>query len=344
MQTSLTIFVTVFAGLFGLAIGSFLNVVAYRLPRKISLLRESRCSNCHARIRWYQNIPVVSWLALGGRCAVCWDRIPVRDLLVEIGTGVLFAAVALGVTVSRPFDARPVDGPQWFGTPEYWGVLITLEVFAALTVVLTLIDLDTKRLPNAIVLPGWATVVALILLTTIATVLMPQPVLEAIAMAGPSTGSGTQGLGSGTQGLGSGTQLAEGPSTGSGTQVGSGSEAGSGPQLDAWMPLLRALIGGASLFLFYYLVRAISPRGMGGGDVKLAGLAGTVLAWFGWGELLVGAFSAFLLGGVFGVVLIALGRARRKTAIPFGPWILAGAWVGLVAGAPLSTWYLSLIS
>ncbi|GAT71638.1 type 4 prepilin-like proteins leader peptide-processing enzyme [Microbacterium sp. HM58-2] len=308
MQTSLTIFVTVFAGLFGLAIGSFLNVVAYRLPRRISLLRESRCANCRSRIRWYQNIPVVSWLALGGRCAVCWDRIPVRDLLVEIGTGVLFAAVALGVTVSRPFDARPVDGPQWFGTPEYWGVLLTLEVFAALTVVLTLIDLDTKRLPNAIVLPGWATVVALILLTTIATVLMPQPVPEASAMAGPS-GAGTPAAG-----------------------------------IELWMPLLRALIGGASLFLFYFLVRAISPRGMGGGDVKLAGLAGTVLGWFGWGELLVGAFSAFLLGGVFGVVLIALGRAKRKTAIPFGPWILAGAWVGLVAGAPLSTWYLSLYS
>ena len=306
--TSLTIFVTVFAGLFGLAIGSFLNVVAYRLPRKISLLRESRCANCRARIRWYQNIPVVSWLALNGRCAVCWDRIPVRDLLVEIGTGVLFAAVALGVTLSRPFDARPVDGAQWFGTPEYWGILVTLEVFAALSVVLTLIDLDTKKLPNVIVLPGWATVVALILVTTIVTVMLPQPILEASA-AGPSTGSGTQGAG-----------------------------------IEPWMPLLRALIGGASLFLFYFLLRAISPRGMGGGDVKLAGLAGTVLGWFGWGELLVGAFSAFLLGGVFGVVLIALGRARRRTAIPFGPWILAGAWVGLIAGAPLSSWYLNLYS
>lgn len=312
VATSVTIFVTVFAGLFGLAIGSFLNVVAYRLPRKISLLRESRCANCKARIRWYQNIPVVSWLALRGRCEVCWDRIPVRDFLVELATGALFAVVALGVTISRTFDARQVDGALWFGTPEYWGILITLEVFAALTVVLTLIDLDTNKLPNVIVLPGWAAVVALLLITTVAMVLMPQPVLEAGAM-GPSTGSGTQGVGSGTQ-------------------------------LEVWMPLLRALIGGAALFIFYFLLRAISPRGMGGGDVKLAGLAGTVLGWFGWGELLIGAFSAFLLGGLFGVVLIALGRAKGKTAIPFGPWILAGAWVGILAGSPLSNWYLGLYS
>ncbi|OZB87231.1 MAG: prepilin peptidase, partial [Microbacterium sp. 14-71-5] len=85
-----------------------------------------------------------------------------------------------------------------------------------------------------------------------------------------------------------------------------------------------------------------SPRGMGGGDIKLAALVGLYLGWCGWGALVVGAFAAFLFGGVFSIVLLLLRRARRTSAIPFGPWMLAGAWFGIALGEPLGRWYVGL--
>src|SRR4051812_49542496 len=84
----------VFAGTFGLIFGSFLNVVAPRLPRGESLLRpRSRCPQCETEIRPWHNVPVVSWLALRGRCAHCATRIPVRYPLVEAATAALYVAV-----------------------------------------------------------------------------------------------------------------------------------------------------------------------------------------------------------------------------------------------------------
>ena len=68
-MSGLTAFLVVVAGVLGLVIGSFLNVVAYRVPAKISLLRESRCPHCDAAIKPWQNVPVVSWIALRGKCA-----------------------------------------------------------------------------------------------------------------------------------------------------------------------------------------------------------------------------------------------------------------------------------
>jgi leader peptidase (prepilin peptidase)/N-methyltransferase len=88
----------------------------------------------------------------------------------------------------------------------------------------------------------------------------------------------------------------------------------------------------------------VKPGGMGFGDVKLAGLLGGALAWLGWGSLLVGAFGAFLLGGVYAVALVVAGRAGRGSGIPFGPWMLLGAAVGVAAGEPLWSGYLGLLS
>lgn len=78
------------------------------------------------------------------------------------------------------------------------------------------------------------------------------------------------------------------------------------------------------------------------GDVKLAGVIGLVLGWVGWSALAVGALAAFLLGGLVGLALIVLGRARRSTGIPFGPWMLGGAWVGILLGDPIARAYLAL--
>src|SRR5688500_7448860 len=88
-----TAFLVVVAGVFGLVIGSFLNVVAYRVPANISLLRESRCPHCDAPIKPWQNVPVASWIALRGKCASCGARISARYPIVEAITGLAFALV-----------------------------------------------------------------------------------------------------------------------------------------------------------------------------------------------------------------------------------------------------------
>ena len=94
--TTTTNVMAALAGVFGLVIGSFLNVVVYRLPRGMSLVHPgSSCPSCGAPIRWFDNVPVVSWLVLRGRCRRCHRPISLRYPLVELATGVLFAALFL---------------------------------------------------------------------------------------------------------------------------------------------------------------------------------------------------------------------------------------------------------
>lgn len=94
-----------------------------------------------------------------------------------------------------------------------------------------------------------------------------------------------------------------------------------------------ALLGGLVLGGAYFMLFVIHPNGMGFGDVKLAVSLGVVLGWYGWTVLLAGAFAGFLFGSLYGVALMALGRAGRRTAIPFGPFMMAGALLGLLLGA-----------
>ena len=109
---------------------------------------------------------------------------------------------------------------------------------------------------------------------------------------------------------------------------------------DRWHDLLRAGIGMAALYCFYFVLASIYPAGMGFGDVKLAGVLGIYLGWLGWGELVVGAFLGFLFGGVVGLLLMAVRRAGRKSSIPFGPYMLAGAFVSILWGGALADLYL----
>ncbi|WP_267243166.1 prepilin peptidase [Streptomyces sp. PR69] len=97
-----------------------------------------------------------------------------------------------------------------------------------------------------------------------------------------------------------------------------------------------ALLGGAALGGGYLALFLIHPRGLGFGDVKLAVGLGAALGWYGWGALFTGAFAGFLLGSLYGLALIALRRADRKSAIPFGPFMLLGAFGGLLLGAVLA--------
>lgn len=95
-------------------------------------------------------------------------------------------------------------------------------------------------------------------------------------------------------------------------------------------PLLRA--GGGLLMLggFYAVLRLLSRNGMGGGDVKLAAVIGLLLGWHGWQALAIGAAAAFVLGAVHAGILLLLRRADRRTRIAFGPWMIAGAVLGIL--------------
>ncbi|WP_250442759.1 A24 family peptidase [Actinotalea sp. C106] len=258
--------VYVVAGVLGLLIGSFLNVVVWRVPRRESIVSPpSACPQCEHPIRRRDNVPVLSWVWLRGRCRDCDARISPRYPLVEITTAALF------VLVTARFG---VDVPGVWALPAFF-------YLAAIGLALTLIDIDVHRLPDAIVLPSYGVAAAL--------------------------------LGLATWGTGD------------------------------WGSLLRAGLGGAILFVFYFLLLIVYPRGMGFGDVKLAGVLGLYLAWLGWGALVIGAFSAFLVGGVFAVALVLTGRAGRKSGIPFGPWMVAGAAIGIAWGEALWSAYLGLI-
>jgi leader peptidase (prepilin peptidase)/N-methyltransferase len=108
--------------------------------------------------------------------------------------------------------------------------------------------------------------------------------------------------------------------------------------LGSWEGLLRALLAGGSAFAVAAAGRLLSPAGLGFGDVKLLGLLGLVLGWFGWGVLLAGVFLGLLTGAAVSVVLLVTRRAGWRTAVPFGPPLLAGAVLALALGAVSSGW------
>ena len=261
-------------GAFGSIIGSFLNVVIYRVPAGRSLVSPpSACGACGHAIRWYDNVPIVSWLVLRGRCRDCSARISVRYPLVELGTLLSFAGVAV---VFAPGIAAATTPAAAIGAAL---VLVAYLYLAAITIALALIDLDTYRLPNAIVLPSY--LVGAILLTA------------AAALTGD------------------------------------------------WGALASAGIGLAVMGVIYLIPALIRPDAIGGGDIKLAGVLGMFLGWLGFASLGVGIVAGFILGGVYGVTLIVSGRGR-SARVAFGPWMLAGAWVGIVAGEALLAGYLGL--
>ncbi|MEV7607015.1 A24 family peptidase [Paenarthrobacter sp. NPDC089322] len=96
------------------------------------------------------------------------------------------------------------------------------------------------------------------------------------------------------------------------------------------VPGLAVLAGGAALWLFYFVLHAVYPPGMGFGDVKLAGVLGLYLGYLGWGHVFAGTFAAFLLGGLWSLVLVVARRGTLGSSIPFGPFMLAGAAAAMV--------------
>jgi leader peptidase (prepilin peptidase)/N-methyltransferase len=110
-----------------------------------------------------------------------------------------------------------------------------------------------------------------------------------------------------------------------------------------WSSAGRALLAMAVLFaVFFVISRYRGGTGMGFGDVQLAGVLGLYLGWLGWSSVIVGAFSGFLLGGVVGVVLMLTRRASRRTLVPYGPFMLAGALLAVFLAEPIASWYTTI--
>ena len=282
----MTALIAVLAGLLGLAVGSFLNVVVWRIPQGASVVSPpSACPVCTHPIRARDNIPVLSWLLLRARCRDCGTPISARYPIVESATALAFAGVAVSVLQSAALPAVASPGGQLSpdALPELPALLLlpALLYLAAISIALALIDLDTHTLPNRIVLPAYPIGVLLLVVATIAS--------------------------------------------------------------GDWGDLLRASIGAAALFAFYLVLVLVYPGGMGLGDVKLAGVLGLFLGYLGWPAFIIGAFAAFVLGGLYAIVLLVTRRVARTGGIPFGPWMLAGAWIGILGGSPLAHSYLTLV-
>jgi leader peptidase (prepilin peptidase)/N-methyltransferase len=255
-----TAFAVVVAAILGLMIGSFLTVVVDRVPKKESIVSpRSRCPGCGAAVRVRDNVPVLSWILLRGRCRDCGEPISVRYPLIELGTGAAFVAIALVYD-----DAY---------------VAAMLAAFAAIQIAVAAIDLELRIIPNRIMYPAY-------------------PVFAVVIVVGWL--------------------------------------------LDRPLDPARAGIGLLAYGGFYLIVAMISPRGLGMGDVKLAGLIGLVLGSLGLRYVGVAAAAAILSGGLGGIAALLLGKGR-KSAIPFGPYLAAGALVAVVWGEPIASWYLETL-
>jgi leader peptidase (prepilin peptidase) / N-methyltransferase len=236
----------------GLAIGSFLGVVAARVPLRRSVVRPgSACMSCEAPIRWYDNVPVLSYALLRGRCRRCGVRIPPRDLAIEVATALLLAGcvLAFGFTLKTAAAA----------------------IACAALVVVTATDLERRIVPNRVVLPAGAAVLAL---------------------------------------------------------------------QTAGHPSVEWALGAVGAAGFLFLAALAYPGGMGMGDVKLALLIGALLGR----TTPVGILLSLLLALVPSAVLLVRHGARaRRLAIPFAPFLAAGAVVALFAGHPILHAYLGVM-
>ena len=238
----------------GLIIGSFLNVVAWRLPRGESLSHPgSHCPKCDTPIKPYDNVPLISWLLLRGRCRNCGEPISPRYPLVELTTGLLWAGVVL---------ARYDDVPA----------LVRGILLVTFLVPIALIDFDTRTIPNKLTLPAAVLALAVIV----------------------------------------------------------------GLDLDF---LVEALIAGAAGFAFFFLAVLAYPKGMGMGDVKLAGVLGLYLGRAVAPAIFIGLIAGVLVGGI---VIARLGaKEGRRTKVPFGPFLALGGVIALFVGDALADSYAS---
>jgi leader peptidase (prepilin peptidase)/N-methyltransferase len=356
-----------FAALFGAAAGSFLNVCVYRLPREgLSVVRPRRsfCPACGSEIRWTDNIPILSWLMLGGRCRSCRAPISARYLLVEALTALLFVVIA---------------GRFLLGADPSWGAFAVIILLASALVVASFVDLELRVIPDEITLRG-------IMLAPFLAILVPElhaadrwiawllhgaaaraaPIAAALPGAlregpllwGAVLAGGAASFALGLHGYAAYWRIAH-PREPRGLRHGllggvlAGAAGGaavagllrpgillSPAMFSFWAAMAGMLVGSSVILLVGILGTKVFRRpAMGFGDVKLMGLLG---AFTGWVGALEAVFIACLLGSAAGIVILLRTRSRY---LPFGPFLAAGALVVILwpeALAAALRWYMDL--
>ncbi len=303
------------AFILGLLFGSFLNVCISRLPEHRSIAKpRSHCPQCKNTIRWYDNIPLVSWVILRAKCRECGEKISWRYPLVELAVGFLFVECA---------TQYAMDGFNRFYSP-YLPHLdpttslindIAVAILGFLLIGLLVMDWQTHILPDAFTIPG--IVVGFLLVCTQAIFLplgaedihlTPRRNLR-LSSPGSFAAHGNVFL-TGTERLVFGR--------------------------------LAAIVGAALiLILVRALYKVIRHReGLGLGDVKLLAM---IAAFLGFWPAVLSLFLGTVICGFYAAILLARRRADLATQLPLGTFLCIGGLVSALAGEPLIAWYRSLL-
>ncbi|MBI3267977.1 MAG: prepilin peptidase [Planctomycetes bacterium] len=295
----------VWTGLFGAAIGSFLNVCIYRLPRECMSLvwPGSRCPKCLRPIRWFDNVPILSWVLLGGRCRACKSPISIRYPFIELLTGCLFAFAAWHQLFRAPLSSVAAS----LALADRTLLFLVYAYLLAALIVSTFIDFDFRIIPDQITLSGayLAPVVAALF-----------PVVHADAAAG------FQALAA---------RLFENGS--------SAHALFANPRVAAVLSSLFGMLCGGGLIYAMGVFGKILFRkeAMGFGDVKYMCLLG---GFMGWKAALLILALACLFGAGFGIFIKLF---TRDPYIAFGPYLSLGAlcllfWQAEIVEFLFTTW------
>jgi leader peptidase (prepilin peptidase)/N-methyltransferase len=299
---------TIFAALLGLAFGSFLNVCLSRWPHGESVVSpRSHCRQCGRTLAWWENLPLVSWLALGGRCRSCRAWIGWRYPLVELAVGALWA------TSAWPFLSTSLD-PNAAALNLFWGLANAAGrmIFYWLLIALAVLDAEHLWLPDWLTVPGAALGFALILLRA---GLLGEPASSSPALFHPGLAAG----------LPSGAWR---------------------PLCTLAFQRLLEIFAAAALILLirwlYWLVRR--REGIGLGDAKLMAL---LAAWLGLPGALVAFGLGAVLGALAALVLLAATPSARRRSdgwavikLPLGTFLSIGGVVSSLWGEPVIAAYL----
>lgn len=296
----------------GLLFGSFLNVCISRLPEHESVVRpRSHCMNCGHTVRWYDNVPILGWVLLRGRCRDCGVGISWRYPAVELAVGLwMMHAVRMYYEIHY---AIAIDG--WVLVPGMTVDDIGIAVLGFLLIGLMVMDWETMRLPDAFTLTGVG--IGFVLTCVRAWFLAPG---EGDIAFDPRHQMRLRSPGS---------FQAQGNVFLTGTEA---------------MVFGRvAAICGAALILLVvrWGYKALRGRdGMGLGDVKLLAM---IAAFLGFGETVLALFAGVIAAATYGVALVARRKAGRETKLPFGSFLAAGGLFAALYGTRVLEWYTGLL-
>jgi leader peptidase (prepilin peptidase)/N-methyltransferase len=306
------------AFLLGLLFGSFLNVCISRLPEHRSVVKpRSHCPKCLAPIRWYDNVPLLSWVLLAAKCRSCKGAIPWRYPAVELATGLWFAlalALSLGAVNAAQGDRiRQVVTGGGYTLIACNGV--ALAILGFLLIGLLVMDWQTHTLPDAFTLTGIA--VGFCFVCVEAIFLPPGQgdvhVSPNISLRMSSPGSFAS----------------------------QGNVFLTGPEHLVYGRLLAICVAAAIPWVIRALYKAVRKRdGLGLGDIKLMAM---IAAFLGFAPAMLALFLGVILGAVYGVILLARRRATATSQLPLGTFLCIGGLVAALLAEPMLAWYRSLL-